>query len=614
MKALARLLLASVLATPLIAQAPPFTTGLRAPLEPAFTRNGNLIISEAGNGPNTGRISLVDRITGQRRTLVEAMPSGIFNVTPPAPSGPAGLALQGNTLYVTIGNGDSVQPGTAPGSEIPNPNPSSPILSSVLALQPSEPLDAIEGGFLLQRSQHDLLKSGETVTLTNGAGENLAIRLVVDFPNYVAEPRPDEPLNVRLMNTFGVAALGQTLYVVDASQNRINKVDVNTGAYTALTTFAKIANPTPVGPPFIDAVPNSVRLRGGQLLVTLLTGFPFPAGQAQVRTVDLNTGVNELLVTGLTSAIDVLPLGSGPASPMLVAEFSTSQLEGRPGRVRMVAPGASPVLVADGLITPTGIAVDQRSGDIFVTHLGPGIVTRIQAASIVPLSAPNAFIPALASTPGAYGSRFRTSVQLSNPSPYASAGKLVFHPAGAHAAPGDPALSYSLAPFETRFFEDPLASAAADAIVTGDVVSTAGETPTAVVRIFDETSASNASVTMPLIGTANLLVAGSRGALITPDDAEDQRFNIGIRALEDGVAMTMTVYGSNGSALRTRSVVYGPGYFLQSSSLELTGGPVGANQALVFTVDAGTAIVYGSTVENSGRGMTVQIATPVFDQ
>lgn len=614
MKLLARLLIASSFATALMAQSPPFATGLRAPLEPAFTRNGNLIISEAGNGPNTGRISLVDRITGQRRTLVDAMPSGIFNLTPPAPSGPAGLALQGNTLYVTIGNGDSVQPGTAPGSELANPNPSSPILSSVLSLQPNEPLDAIEGGFLLQRSQHDLLKSGETVTLTNGAGEELAIRLVVDFPNYTSEPRPDEPLNVRLANIFGVAALGQTLYVVDASQNRINKVDVNTGAYTTLTTFAKVANPTPVGPPFIDPVPNSVRFRGGQLLVTLLTGFPFPAGQAQVRTVDLNTGTNELLVSGLTSALDVFPLGSAPASPMVVVEFSTSQLQGAPGRVRMVGPGAPPVLIAEGLITPTGIAVDQRSGEIFVTHLGPGIVTRIQAASIVPLAAPNAFIPALASTPGAYGSRFRSSIQLSNPSPYASAGKLVFHPAGAQAAPGDPSLPYSLAPFETRFFEDPIASAAAASIVTGDVVATAGETPTAVVRIFDETSSSSASVTMPVVGTAHVLVPGSRGTLITPSDAERQRFNIGIRALEHGVAMTVTVYDSNGSSLRTRNVVYGPGYFLQSSSSELTGAPVGANQAVVFTVDAGSAIVYGSAVENSGRGMTVQIAEPVFDE
>ena len=50
-------------------------------------------------------------------------------------------------------------------------------------------------------------------------------RLVADFPNYTAEPRPDFQANVRAGNPFGVAVQGQTLFVVDASQNVVRRVD-----------------------------------------------------------------------------------------------------------------------------------------------------------------------------------------------------------------------------------------------------------------------------------------------------------------------------------------------------------------------------------------------------
>ena len=73
-----------------------------------------------------GRVSVIDRKTGARRTLIGGLPSAI-NQSPagPEPTGPSGLALRGRTLYVLIGQGDVVVPGPAPGSEVPNPNPPS---------------------------------------------------------------------------------------------------------------------------------------------------------------------------------------------------------------------------------------------------------------------------------------------------------------------------------------------------------------------------------------------------------------------------------------------------------------------------------------------------------
>ena len=109
-------------------------SGLRGPLGITQTKAGNLLVAETGTPTaNTGRISILD-VTGARRTLIDGLPSGI-SAEGNEPSGPSGLFLRDRTLYVAIGVGDNVQNGSSPGVEVPNPNPSSPLLSSVLAIQ-----------------------------------------------------------------------------------------------------------------------------------------------------------------------------------------------------------------------------------------------------------------------------------------------------------------------------------------------------------------------------------------------------------------------------------------------------------------------------------------------
>jgi len=82
-------------------------------------------------------------------------------------------------------------------------------------------------------------------------------------------------------------------------------------------------------------VPDSVRLFGDQLLVPFLTGFPFQPGLAQVRKVDIASGNQESFITGLTSAIDVLPVRAGGADRFFVLEFSANMLQGAPGRLKL---------------------------------------------------------------------------------------------------------------------------------------------------------------------------------------------------------------------------------------------------------------------------------------
>jgi len=115
------------------AQCNEVVSGLREPLGTALTNQGNLLVSETGTtAPNSGRISIVDS-SGNRRTLLDGLPSAINDVG--EPSGPAGLFMRGRTLYVAIGVGDVGRAGPFPGTVIPNPNPiSSPIFSSILAI------------------------------------------------------------------------------------------------------------------------------------------------------------------------------------------------------------------------------------------------------------------------------------------------------------------------------------------------------------------------------------------------------------------------------------------------------------------------------------------------
>jgi hypothetical protein len=379
-----------------------FTGGLKGPTKVVITNKGNLLVTESGDGPNKGRLSVIDRQTRARRTILDGLPAG-----PSAEggiSGPSGLAVQGRTVYVAIGAGDGVLAGPAPGSEKANPNPSSPLLSSLLAVRVPANVEETTAGFALTPADHAALKGGARLTLSNGAGDRLTVELVADFPDYTPNPRPDFADNVRASNPFGVAADGNLLYVVDASQNLVRVVGAETGSYRTLTTFRPYANPLPFGPPFIDAVPNSVRLFGDRLLVTTLTGFPFPAGVAQVLQVDTVGGEYAPLVNGLTAGIDVLPVRVPPAEqgPPLAAKKGAGDEQGvpsveqahffvlsisddlsqsKPGRLLLYdSATAAPVTLAAPLVGPTCVARDPKSGDLFITSIFTGLVYRVSVA------------------------------------------------------------------------------------------------------------------------------------------------------------------------------------------------------------------------------------------
>lgn len=354
------------------------TTGLAHPVKIITAQRNKLLVAETGIGPNTGRISIIDSRNGHRRTLLDGLPAGF---APPNHdlSGPSGLALRGHTLFVAIGQGDATVNGSIPATQVPNPNPSSPIFSSVLAVRFRERGELPEQGATLTLADHFALKSGSEVQVGRGE-DRMTIKLVGDFPDYTPEPRPGEPNNVRPSNPFGIVLIDDDIYLNDASMNQVRTMDLDTGAISTLTNFAPLPNTRGFGPPVVEAVPDSIHLFEDQLLVTLLSGFPFPLGGAQVRTVDPNSGLSAPFITGLTSAIDVLPVKvSRCATGFLTLEFSADMLiPGVPGRMRYFSsPAAAPTVVADCLITPTSMARDGRTGTIYVSEISTGRVMKI---------------------------------------------------------------------------------------------------------------------------------------------------------------------------------------------------------------------------------------------
>ncbi len=353
-----------------------FTGGLQAPSKMIATTDGNLLVAEGGVAANAGRISIVDR-SGNRRTLIEGLPSG------PTPeggfSGPSGLELRGRTLYVSIGQGDGILPGPIQGTERPNPTPSSQLFSSVLAIEFSSSVDITSGGFVLTNNDQLSFDSRPEVVLKSAGGESARLKVVVDFRDFTYNHRPDFLGNVRPSNPFGLALIGKLLYTADAGQNLIWETNLNTGETRVLVYLNNKPNPLPFGPPFVEPVPDSIRAFGKQLLVTYLTGFPFAAGQSEVHKINRVNNSHITFIGGLTTAIDVLPVaGADGQTRFYVLEFSTNFLSNAPGRLLVFdSPTATPRVLAEGLISPTGMAFDGASGKVFITEMFTGRVMQV---------------------------------------------------------------------------------------------------------------------------------------------------------------------------------------------------------------------------------------------
>ena len=99
-------------------------------------------------------------------------------------------------------------------------------------------------------------------------------------------------------------------------------------------------------------------------------------GTSVVEQVDPVTGSHSAFITGLKTAIDVLPVKEkGNTDYLVLQHASIGPFFGGPGLVlRFASPSGSPVLVANCLTLPTSMTLDQRTGTLYVSELGGNIV------------------------------------------------------------------------------------------------------------------------------------------------------------------------------------------------------------------------------------------------
>lgn len=346
-----------------------YATGLSNPSKIITGAAGNLIVTEADDANNSGRISVIAP-GGQVRAILKGLPSAkaLGDV-----DGPNGLAISGRTLYLTTAEGDAFVAGPTQGTNLPNPaGPSSPLFSSVLKVTFSDDIERIQQPFTLTPADHYTILDGNTVTLDNGNGAKASVELLNQFRFAIPDPRSI----YRNSHPYGLAihpATPDTLYVNDSGMNTIVAINLTTGRSKVVTRFPVALNPEPLANVPSEAVPTSVRPYGNRLLVSLLGGAPFVPGSSRVMELDPATGTATPFITWLSSTIDVLPrIRPNAPNQFYTLEFSLGLLQGRPGRLMRYSPEAT--TLSETLPAPTAMTIDEAAGNLYVTSRATGSV------------------------------------------------------------------------------------------------------------------------------------------------------------------------------------------------------------------------------------------------
>ena len=372
-----RILLAAALAVaalPLGAQtAEVFASGMVGLQKIVRAPNGRLLVAETGEADNDGRISVIST-TGVVTPLIQGLPGGIDNVGDY--SGASGIAIDGNTLYVAVGEGTAVR--AIDGQFGINPEGlASPLHSAVIEFVFDQPVMNLMSPITLTVDDHWTMADGFEAELQNADGVTAVARALTDFPPFI----PDARQVHRPSNPFGLAIHPERpeyLYLSDASLDSIVEIDRDSGRSRRITRFDGIPNPLGFGPPVSDYVPTTVKPYSRGLLVTNLAGFPFAPGVSNVVYIDPATREAHTFIAGLTSAVDIEVMPNpGQRPTFYTLEFSTQFLEGAPGRVMRYDTPEGEVVV-DNLATPISMVIDQETGDIYVAEFATGNVIRIQ--------------------------------------------------------------------------------------------------------------------------------------------------------------------------------------------------------------------------------------------
>ena len=390
---------------------------------------------------------------------------------------------------------------------------------------------------------------------------------------------------------FGIAAGPDgNLWFTESYAGKIGRI-TTAGVITEFLTAG-------TGPHGIAAGPD------GNLWFTVLN-----LGTNQIGKIERITTAGVITEFAIPTA-DSEPYGiaAGPDGNVWFAEYRGNKI----GRITMSG-AITEFAMPTGSQSPFGVTVGP-DGNVWFTEFNQHVLTAFSYIGRITIARAPAVssraLPVVGSTPGANGTFFKTSVQLHNPGIAPIAGQVVFHASGTSGSNSDPALLYSLAPGQTQSIPDLLPAMGRSGLGSADIEATSGSPPVATARVFNDAgTAGTTGFTEEAIRPEDALPAGSHGVLLFPSDLVAFRFNIGVRTLEAGASINLTLRDAAGAVVANLRRDFPAAYHLQQTATEfLSGSMPPPGGSVTVEILSGSAIVYGATVDNVTGDPSLQIA------
>jgi uncharacterized repeat protein (TIGR01451 family) len=305
--------------------------------------------------------------------------------------------------------------------------------------------------------------------------------------------------------------------------------------------------------------------------------------------------------------------GDGKVKTTFDRTFSTSQFTQEAATSMTGLPGGPSDSITFEILSGSGV-VYGASTDNITNDPNIQFATRVVALPSLPIGAGTRallrnIIPVAGSTAGAFGSHFRTSVQLYNAGSITMPGSIVFHPSGRSGVNDDPSLPIAIAPQATLAFDDILASLKLSGIGSIDLFTAGTHVPVAVTRVYnDAVVAGQTSLTEELVAPERAIGAGHRAVILAPHDPSRARFNIGVRTLEGGATIKATVRTASGLLIGTTTLNYPGTWFEQVSATQQLGITFAGDESITYEVQSGAAILYGVWTDNTTQDPSLHFA------
>lgn len=209
---------------------------------------------------------------------------------------------------------------------------------------------------------------------------------------------------------------------------------------------------------------------------------------------------------------------------------------------------------------------------------------------------------------------FRTGVQVHNPRATPISGKFVYHAQGTSGTANDASMTYTLQGGETIDYADLLPAMGLSGLGSLDIMTTGDPAPIMVARVFsDAGDAGTAGFTIDPLAPSAALQPGDSGVIIVPPDLVKTRLNVGLRSLEAGASMLITLRSKAGAQKGTATKTMTANFFEQPSAAALLPGlTIEGNDTITFTINSGKAIIYGASTENKTQDPSLQYAKKTF--